>query len=62
LGAGERRSASGWSLPVQIGFLVAVFAVATLVAELAGAANLGVALGVGQVVFAIAVVYLLLRR
>jgi hypothetical protein len=31
------------------------------IAELAGAANLGVALGVGQVAFAIALVVLLLR-
>jgi hypothetical protein len=36
--------------------------VVVLVAELAGAANLGVALGVGQIAFAIAVIYLLLRR
>jgi uncharacterized membrane protein (DUF485 family) len=33
-----------------------------VVAELAGAVNLGVALGVGQIAFAIAVVYLLVRR
>jgi hypothetical protein len=57
-----RRAASDWSLGLQVAFLVAVFAVVTLVAELAGAANLGVALGVGQVAFAIAVVYLLVRR
>jgi hypothetical protein len=56
---GGRRA---WGLGVQIGFLVAVFAVVALVAELAGAANLGVALGIGQVAFAIVVVYLLLRR
>ena len=57
-----RRGASGWSLGVQLALLVAVFAVVVLVAELAGAANLGVALGVGQVAFAIAVIYLLVRR
>jgi hypothetical protein len=56
------RDASGWSLGVQLAFLVAVFAVVVLVAELAGAANLGVALGVGQIAFAIAVIYLLVRR
>ena len=60
--SGRRPAASGRGLGVQIGFLVAVFAVVTLVAELAGAANLGVALGIGQIAFAIAVVYLLLRR
>ena len=56
------RGPSGWGLGVQLAFLVAVFAVVVLVAELAGAANLGVALGVGQIAFAIAVIYLLLRR
>ena len=62
-GAASRRgSAPGWGLGVQIGFLVVVFGVVVLVAELAGAANLGVALGIGQIAFAIAVVYLLLRR
>ena len=57
-----RRAAPTWGLGLQIAFLAAVFAVVVLVAELAGAANLGVALGVGQIAFAIAVVYLLLRR
>jgi hypothetical protein len=46
----------------QLVILAGVFAVAVLVAELAGAANLGVALGVGQIAFAIALVYLLLKR
>jgi hypothetical protein len=36
--------------------------VAVLLAELFGAANLGVAFGVGQIAFAAAVVYLILRR
>jgi hypothetical protein len=53
---------SGWGLGVQVAFLAAIFAIVVLVAELAGAANLGVALGVGQIAFAIAVMYLLLRR
>jgi uncharacterized membrane protein (DUF485 family) len=46
----------------QIALLIAVFAVTTLIAELAGAANLGVALGVGQIAFALALAYLLIRR
>jgi len=46
----------------QLVILAAVFAVAVLVAELAGAANLGVAFGVGQIAFAVALVYLLLKR
>ena len=61
-GGARARHASDWSLAVQLAFLVAVFAVAVLIAELAGAANLGVALGVGQIAFTIAVIYLLLRR
>lgn len=50
------------SLATQALVLVAVFAGATLVAELLGAANLGTALGIGQIAFTAALVYLLLRR
>jgi hypothetical protein len=46
---------------VDVAVLIAVFAVTAAVAELAGAANLGVALGIGQVAFAIALVVVLLR-
>jgi hypothetical protein len=49
-------------LGADLAVVVAVFAVATGVSELAGAANLGVALGIGQVAFAIALVVLLLRE
>ncbi|HEX6390813.1 MAG TPA: hypothetical protein VFZ89_15235 [Solirubrobacteraceae bacterium] len=42
--------------------LVAVFAVVTLVAELAGAANLGTALTFGQMAFAAVLVWLLTRE
>jgi hypothetical protein len=45
----------------DLGILIVAFGVAVGVAELAGAANLGVALGVGQVVFAITLVALLTR-
>ena len=48
-------------LALDIGILVAVFAVTVGIAELAGAANLGVAIGVGQVTFAIVLVALMLR-
>jgi hypothetical protein len=41
--------------------LVAVFAVAVGLAELLGAADLGTALGIGQLAFATALVALLLR-
>ena len=50
------------SLPTQAALLVGAFAAATAIAELAGAANLGTALGFGQIAFAATLVYLLLRR
>jgi hypothetical protein len=62
-GTPERRPAGpATSLGAQLVLLAAVFALAVLVAELVGAANLGVAFGVGQIAFAIALVYLLVRR
>jgi len=51
----------GLGLGAQIVLLIAIFAATVAIAELAGAANLGVALGVGQIVFAIALLFLLLR-
>jgi hypothetical protein len=67
-GTGSRRAPDGRpggfasTLRGQLVILAVVFALAVLVAELAGAANLGVAFGVGQIAFAIAVVYLLLKH
>jgi hypothetical protein len=58
----RRPGTSDWSLGVQIALLVGVFAVTVLIAELAGAANLGVALGVGQITFILTAIYLLVRR
>jgi hypothetical protein len=58
---GEESSGRGLGLLPQIGLLLAIFFVVTAIAELFGAANLGVALGVGQIAFAIAVVWMLLR-
>jgi uncharacterized membrane protein HdeD (DUF308 family) len=53
---------SPWRLlAVQVGVLAAIFTITVAVAELAGAANLGVALGIGQLVFAIALMALLMR-
>lgn len=45
----------------QLLLLLLALAAATAIALLAGAKNLGTALGVGQVCFAAALVYLLLR-
>jgi len=56
----ERRSVmSGFARDFAI--LIAVFGATVGIAELAGAANLGVAFGVGQAVFAVALVVLLTR-
>lgn len=50
------------TLPVQAATLLAVFAATTAIALAAGAANLGTAMGIGQIAFAIALVWLLLKR
>ncbi len=50
------------SLGRQILLLAAVFAGVTGIAWLAGAANLGTAMGIGQIAFAGTLVWLLLRR
>jgi hypothetical protein len=47
---------------LDIAILAAVFAVAVALAELFGAANLGVSFGIGQVAFAVALVAVLTRR
>jgi len=48
-------------LSVKLAIVVAAFVLGTLLAELFGAANLGTALGIGQICFALALVYVLLR-
>jgi hypothetical protein len=66
-GESERGSESGRSRPAPLGFLAqvavlaAAFGLGVGVAEAAGAANLGTAFGIGQIVFAITLVFLLLR-
>jgi hypothetical protein len=47
---------------LSLAILVATFAAGTLIAELAGAPNLGTAMTFGQLAFAGALVYVLLRR
>jgi uncharacterized membrane protein (DUF485 family) len=42
--------------------VLAAFAVGVGIAELFGAKNLGTAFGVGQLTFAVALVYVLIRR
>jgi uncharacterized membrane protein (DUF485 family) len=49
-------------LPVNLAIVVAAFAAGVGLAELFGAKNLGTALGVGQLTFTLALVYVLVRR
>jgi hypothetical protein len=46
----------------KLAIVLAAFAIGVGIAELLGAKNLGTALGVGQLTFAAALVYVLLRR
>ena len=50
------------SLTVKVAILAGVFALVTALAALAGAANLGTALGIGQIAFTLVLVGLLLKR
>jgi len=47
---------------VDLAIIVGAFAAATALAELAGAANLGTAMSFGQIAFALAAVFVVLRR
>jgi hypothetical protein len=60
-GTAPGRAEPRISFLAQVGVLVAVFAIVSLIAELAGAANLGVALGIGQIAFAIALVAVIVK-
>lgn len=54
------RTAAPASRPAQLALLLAAFAAGALLAELLGAANLGVALGIGQIAFVAALLWVLL--
>jgi hypothetical protein len=47
---------------LDLAIMLGAFVAATLIAELAGAANLGTAMSFGQIGFGLAVVYVLVRR
>ena len=47
---------------VDLAIMIGAFVVASVVAELAGAANLGTALSFGQIAFALAAFYVVMRR
>jgi hypothetical protein len=46
----------------DLAIMLSAFVAATLIAELAGAANLGTAMSFGQIGFGLAAVYVLVRR
>jgi len=50
------------SWPRQLLLILAAFALASALADLLGAINLGTALSFGQIAVALTVVYLMLRR
>jgi hypothetical protein len=54
-----RRRGSAW---VELAMILGAFVLATLVAELLGAINVGTALAFGQMALAATVVYIMLRR
>ena len=47
---------------VDLALMAGAFVVVTLVAELAGAANLGTSMSFGQIAFAIVAVWVVVRR
>ena len=47
---------------LDLALIVGAFVAATVVAELAGAANLGTAMSFGQIALVLAAVYVVLRR
>ena len=49
-------------MPTKVAIVLAAFAAGVGLAELFGAKNLGTSLGVGQLTFAAALVYVLVRR
>jgi hypothetical protein len=62
-GAPPSHPSGGTSgLPTQVAILVAVLAVVTLIASLAGAANLGVAISIGSIAFTFVLMFFILRR
>jgi hypothetical protein len=46
----------------DLALMVGAFALATIVAEIAGAPNLGTAMSFGQIAFALAAVFVVVRR
>ena len=49
-------------MKIDLAIMAAAFVGATLLAEAFGAANLGIALSFGQIAFALALVYVMVKR
>jgi hypothetical protein len=60
--AQEPRPPEPWGLGISAALALGVFVVVSLISWAAGAANLGVALGIGQVAFGVTIVALMLWR
>ena len=58
----EAAAPRGPGVAGQVAILLATLALVTGVAELTGAANLGVSLGIGTIVYTIVLMYLMLER
>ena len=59
---GHGRHLESGSVLAKLAIVLAAFAVGVGLAELFGAKNLGTSLGVGQLTFVVALVYVLMRR
>jgi hypothetical protein len=57
-----RPARLGPRIAADAGILLGVLAVVTALSELAGAANLGVSLGIATLVYSVVLMYLMLRR
>jgi len=60
--ASEHEPPRRSTLLADLAMMLGAFIVATVVAELAGAPNLGTSLSFGQIAFALAALYVLVRR
>ncbi len=60
--AARCRGAYDDRMTTDLGILIGSFLGVTVIAYLAGAANTGVAAGIGQIAFVLALVFVLVRR
>ncbi|MDQ3677395.1 MAG: hypothetical protein M3401_11435, partial [Actinomycetota bacterium] len=58
----ERPLPGGSTVLTDVAIMLGALVIATVVAELAGAANLGTSLSFGQIAFTLAAIFVLVRR